>query len=118
MVGSPLPGLSLRGQYSYLDNRISAIQDINFGKRLANMPMHTAALWANYVVQSGPVTGFGFGGGVRYVHDMYTTNANNLTVPTIVPGELRACQRGPVQHGVRCGALLRFRDAVSSSGRA
>ena len=50
------------------------------------MPMHTASLWANYLVQSGPATGFGFGGGVRYVHDMYTTNANNLTVPTIVPG--------------------------------
>ncbi|MFK4499320.1 iron complex outermembrane receptor protein [Bradyrhizobium japonicum] len=86
VVGSPLPGLSLRGQYSYLDNRISSPQDVNFGKRLANVPMHTASLWANYLVQGGPATGFGFGGGVRYVHDMYTTNANNLTVPTIVPG--------------------------------
>ena len=87
VVGTPLPGLNLRGQYSYLDNRISAMQDINFGKRLANVPMHTAALWANYVVQTGPITGFGFGGGARYVHDMYTTNANNLTVPTILPGK-------------------------------
>ena len=26
------------------------------------------------------------GGGVRYVGDVYSTNANNLTVPTIVPG--------------------------------
>jgi iron complex outermembrane recepter protein len=86
VVGSPLPGLSLRGQYSYLDNRISAPQDVNFGKRLANIPMHTASLWANYLVQSGPVAGFGFGGGVRYIHDMYTTNDNVLTVPTIVPG--------------------------------
>jgi len=86
VVGSPLPGLSLRGQYSYLDNRITGAQDVNFGKVLANTPMHTASLWANYLVQSGPATGFGFGGGVRYVHDMYTTDANNLTVPTIVPG--------------------------------
>jgi iron complex outermembrane receptor protein len=86
VVGSPLPGLSLRGQYSYLDNRITGAQDVNFGKVVANTPMHTASLWANYVVQSGPATGFGFGGGVRYVHDMYTTDANNLTVPTIVPG--------------------------------
>jgi iron complex outermembrane receptor protein len=86
VVGSPLPGLSLRGQYSYLDNRISAPQDVNFGKRLANTPMHTASLWANYLVQSGPAVGFGFGGGVRYVGDVYSTNANNLTVPTIVPG--------------------------------
>jgi iron complex outermembrane receptor protein len=86
VVGSPLPGLTLRGQYSYLDNRITGVQDVNFGKRLANTPMHTASLWANYLVQSGPATGFGFGGGVRYVGDVYSTNANNLTVPTIVPG--------------------------------
>ena len=86
VVGSPLPGLSLRGQYTYLDNRINAIQDVNYGKRLANVPMHTASLWANYLVETGPVAGFGFGGGVRYIHDVYTTNANNLTVPTIVAG--------------------------------
>ena len=86
VVGSPLPGLSLRGQYSYLDNEITAPQDINFGKVLANTPMHTASLWANYLVQSGPATGFGFGGGVRYIHSMYTTDSNNLTVPTIVSG--------------------------------
>lgn len=86
VVGSPLPGLSLRGQYSYLDNRISAVQDVNFGKRPANVPMHTASLWANYLIETGPATGFGFGGGVRYVHNMYTTNDNALTVPTIVPG--------------------------------
>lgn len=86
VVGSPLPGLSLRGQYTYLDNRITAPQDADFGKRLALTPMHTASLWANYVVQNGLAAGFGFGGGVRYIHEMYTTNANNLTVPTIVPG--------------------------------
>nr|WP_245476619.1 TonB-dependent receptor [Bradyrhizobium sp. Leo170] len=84
VVGSPLPGLSLRGQYSYLDNRIAAPLDVNYGKVLANTPMHTASLWANYVVQNGPAVGFGFGGGVRYMSEMYTTNANNLTVPTIV----------------------------------
>ncbi|MDI4232431.1 TonB-dependent siderophore receptor [Bradyrhizobium sp. Arg237L] len=84
VVGSPLPGLSLRGQYSYLDNRITAPLDVDYGKVLANTPMHTASLWANYVVQNGPAVGFGFGGGVRYMSDMYTTNANNLTVPTIV----------------------------------
>ena len=86
VVGSPLPGLSIRGQYSYLDNTITGRQDANFGKTLANTPMHTASLWANYLVQSGPATGFGFGAGVRYIHDLYTTDANNLTVPTIVPG--------------------------------
>jgi iron complex outermembrane receptor protein len=95
VVGSPLPGLSLRGQYSYLDNRITGAQDVNFGKVLANTPMHTASLWANYLVQSGPANGFGFGGGVRYVHDMYTTDANNLTVPTIVPGSFMLANRIP-----------------------
>ena len=84
VVGSPLPGLNIRGQYSYLDNRITGRQDVNFGNTLANTPMHTASLWANYVVQSGPAAGFGFGGGVRYIHDMFTTDANNLTVPTIL----------------------------------
>jgi len=95
VVGSPLPGLSLRGQYSYLDNRITGAQDINFGKVLANTPMHTASLWANYLVQSGPANGFGFGGGVRYVHDMYTTDANNLTVPTTVPGSFLLANKIP-----------------------
>jgi len=86
VVGSLLPGLSLRGQYSYLDNRITGRQDADFGKVLANTPMHTASLWANYLVQNGAAVGFGFGGGVRYVHSMYTTNSNDWTVPTIVPG--------------------------------
>jgi iron complex outermembrane receptor protein len=86
VVGSPMSGLTLRGQYSYLDNRITAAQDATLGKVLANTPMHTASLWANYLVQSGPAAGFGFGGGVRYIHSMYTTNDNVLTVPTIVPG--------------------------------
>ena len=95
VVGSPIPGLNIRGQYSYLDNRITGRGDVNYGRVLANTPMHTAALWTNYVVQSGPVAGFGFGGGVRYVHDVYTTDANNLTVPTIGPGQLVLANKVP-----------------------
>lgn len=95
VVGSPIPGLNIRGQYSYLDNRITGRGDVNYGRVLANTPMHTAALWANYVIQGGPATGFGFGGGVRYVHDVYTTDANNLVVPTIVPGQLVLANKVP-----------------------
>src|SRR4029078_3863184 len=39
VVGSPLPGLSLRGQYSYLDNRITGLQGVNFGKVLRHDPL-------------------------------------------------------------------------------
>ena len=95
VVGNPLPELSIRGQYSYLDNRITGRQDKNYGNVLSNTPMHTASLWANYLVQSGPAAGFGFGGGVRYIHDMYTTDENNLTVPTIVPGSFLLANKIP-----------------------
>ena len=94
-----------------------ALQDVNFGKRLANdadahglavgqlcrakrachrlwLRRRRALCW-------------------RHVHDQrqQSDRSHHRT------RRLLASQRGPGQHGVRCGALLRFRDAISGNGR-
>ncbi|MES2196010.1 MAG: TonB-dependent siderophore receptor [Pseudomonadota bacterium] len=51
------------------------------GKRPVAIPTVTASLWGDYTFQSGPLSGFGFGGGVRYVGESFADQANTLAVP-------------------------------------
>ena len=43
--------------------------------------------WADYTFQEGPLTGFGFGGGVRYVGKSFADDANTHLVPSVVLGD-------------------------------
>ena len=51
------------------------------GKRPVAIPTVLASLWGDYTFRSGPLAGFGFGGGARYVGDSYADQANTLAVP-------------------------------------
>lgn len=63
----------LIGSYTYLDTRYT--EDTQYdGFHLSGVPRHMASLWSNYTLSSGPLNGLGFGGGVRYRSDTYTTN--------------------------------------------
>ena len=52
-----------------------------------NTPSEIASLWGDYTFKSGPLTGFGFGAGVRYNGVSYADTANTLEVPYYVLGD-------------------------------
>ena len=58
------------------------------GKTPTNTPSLLASGWADYTFKEGPLTGFGFGGGVRYVGSSWADTANTLEVPAVVLGDL------------------------------
>ncbi len=58
------------------------------GKTPTNRPEVMASGWADYTFHEGALTGFGFGGGVRYVGSSWADTANTLEVPAVVLGDL------------------------------
>ena len=69
--------------YSYLDHEITKSADAaEVGRKLFSTPNHQAAFWADYAFTSGPLDGFGLGGGVRYVGSS-TDTSNALKVPAV-----------------------------------
>ncbi|GLO46385.1 TonB-dependent siderophore receptor [Pseudomonas putida] len=60
--------------YTYTDTEI--LKGDDKGNRMALIPRNQATLWADYTWHSGPLDGFGIGGGVRYVGDTYGNTAN------------------------------------------
>ncbi|MDJ1156680.1 TonB-dependent siderophore receptor [Chelatococcus sp. SYSU_G07232] len=78
-VASLMDGLDLIATYTYTDAEIS--KDTNtaiVGNVPAVTPRHMASGWLDYTLQSGPLKGLGFGGGVRYVGASYADNANSF----------------------------------------
>ncbi|WP_424630792.1 TonB-dependent siderophore receptor [Bradyrhizobium sp. SYSU BS000235] len=62
------PGFNLIASYAHLDHEVTkAATPQEVGRRLAQVPLDQASLWALYEFQEGQLNGFGFGGGVRYV---------------------------------------------------
>lgn len=58
------------------------------GKAPTNTPEMLVSGWADYTFKDGPLAGFGFGGGVRYVGSSWADAANTLEVPAVVLGDL------------------------------
>ncbi|CUU18101.1 TonB-dependent siderophore receptor [Bradyrhizobium barranii] len=58
------------------------------GKTPTNTPELLVSGWADYTFKDGPLAGFGFGGGVRYVGSSWADPANTLEVPAVVLGDL------------------------------
>lgn len=58
------------------------------GKTPTNTPELLVSGWADYTFKDGPLAGFGFGGGVRYVGSSWADAANTLEVPAVVLGDL------------------------------
>ncbi|TQF29677.1 TonB-dependent siderophore receptor [Bradyrhizobium sp. UNPA324] len=58
------------------------------GKTPTNTPQLLASGWADYTFKEGPLEGFGFGGGVRYIGSSWADAANTLEVPSVVLGDL------------------------------
>jgi len=79
-VGNVLPGLNIVGAYAYYDVEFTDNEDGTIGNTPYGIPKHRASLWADYKVQSGGLTGLGFGGGVRYVGWTWGDDANSFRV--------------------------------------
>ncbi|TGN80409.1 TonB-dependent siderophore receptor [Bradyrhizobium yuanmingense] len=58
------------------------------GKTPTNTPELLVSGWADYTFKDGPLAGFGFGGGVRYIGSSWADQANTLEVPAVVLGDL------------------------------
>lgn len=57
------------------------------GKTPTNTPQMLASGWADYTFKDGPLAGFGFGGGIRYIGSSWADTANSLEVPAVVLGD-------------------------------
>lgn len=88
-------GLTLIGGFSLLDVRNTA--DLSFttnaltgqqvpivGRRPVQVPDSTASMFVDYRFTSGPLIGFGLGGGVRYLGPSWGDPANSFQVPASV----------------------------------
>jgi iron complex outermembrane receptor protein len=87
-VANVMPGLKLMGAFTTYNLFIS--KDLNpalIGKSPTNTPHQVGSVWGDYTFQDGPLRGFGFGGGVRYVGSSYADMANTLRVPSVVLGD-------------------------------
>lgn len=87
-VANPLPGLKLVGAFTTYDLFVSKDLDpALIGKSPTNTPQTLVSGWVDYTFQSGPLTGFGLGGGVRYIGGSFADNLNTLPVPSVVLGD-------------------------------
>jgi iron complex outermembrane recepter protein len=87
-VANVAPGLKMVGAFTTYD--LFTSKDANpalIGLTPTNTPQQTGSLWADYTFQEGPLTGFGFGGGVRYVGKSFADVANTHLVPSVVLGD-------------------------------
>lgn len=76
------PNLSMYGDYTYSDSEVTRTNDLpSLGKQIALLPKQQAALGADYTFVGGPLAGFGFGGGVRYVGEHYGDIYNDWKTP-------------------------------------
>ncbi|OYZ98018.1 MAG: TonB-dependent siderophore receptor [Rhizobiales bacterium 17-65-6] len=71
-------GLSLIANYTYMNAEIT--QGEYAGNRPANVPENMANLWLDYTFKTGAWTGFGFGGGVRYVGSRFAMDDNYIAL--------------------------------------
>ncbi|HEY3349010.1 MAG TPA: TonB-dependent siderophore receptor [Thermoanaerobaculia bacterium] len=81
-VASLTGGLSFHASYSYLNQEVTETTDpTTLGKRPPLAPKSLASAALEYTVPSGPLSGLGFGAGVRYVGTRAGDNTNTIEVP-------------------------------------
>ncbi|MBB4844274.1 iron complex outermembrane receptor protein [Paucibacter oligotrophus] len=73
-------GLDLTAQYSF--NNVATTRDSNpglIGKRPVGVSRHLASVWLDYTIQSGELSGLGFGAGARYREGFYGDDKNSVS---------------------------------------
>ncbi len=78
----PLEGLTTKFAYTYQDVEITKTNtSTEQGDTPSGVPEHIASAWADYTFNSGPLSGFGVNGGVRYLGSSFATDSNDIKVP-------------------------------------
>jgi iron complex outermembrane receptor protein len=72
--------LEIVGGYSHLDPRVTRSNDGFVGNYVVNVAVEQASLWGMYTMYNGPLAGFGFGVGARYVGTSYGDGANTIRI--------------------------------------
>lgn len=75
-------GLDLLFAYSLVDAEVTESNGTDKGKVPVGIPRHQASLWADYTMRTGVLTGFGVGGGVRYVGESWGDTTNTFKTPS------------------------------------
>lgn len=87
-VANVAPGLKVLSSFTTYDIFVSKDDNPSLvGTVPTNTPRQLASGWADYTFQSGALTGFGFGGGVRYAGSSFADAANTMPVPSRVLGD-------------------------------
>ncbi|MDC7787393.1 TonB-dependent siderophore receptor [Rhodoplanes sp. TEM] len=73
-------GLDLIANYTYTEAEIEVGEYA--GNRPANVPKNAANLWLFQTIRTGPLAGFGFGGGIRYVGARWDLDSNANYLPS------------------------------------
>jgi catecholate siderophore receptor len=94
VVGQILRGWNVFLGYAYLDSRVLDSLDIQNGvpvegKRLANVPEHSASLWTTYDITNQ----WQVGGGAVFVDKRYANTDNLDVVPSYVRGDVTVAYR-------------------------
>ncbi len=76
-----MPGLNLIATYTLQEVTITESTNGDVGKVPVLTPRNLASAYLDYTVQSGPLSGFGFGAGVRYNGESYMETQNRLVNP-------------------------------------
>jgi catecholate siderophore receptor len=120
VVGRVRPGWNVWLSYAYLDSRVLDSMDIQNGapvqgKRLANVPEHSASLWTTYDITPQ----WQVGGGAVFVDKRYANTDNLNVVPSYVRGDLTAAYRPikplELRYNVINVADERYFDAIHPS---
>ncbi|MGJ8624143.1 MAG: TonB-dependent siderophore receptor [Yoonia sp.] len=70
--------LRLTTSYTYLDMEIERGVTGTEGNQLSSTPHHTASIWGFYEPNRGPLAGWGFGAGLRYVGESWGDDENTF----------------------------------------
>jgi iron complex outermembrane receptor protein len=82
-VGNLVSTLNFNAAYSHLDQKFTRTTDpAALGKRPPLAPDSLFSLAGEYTVPNGPLTGFGFGAGMRFVGKRAGDSANTIEVPS------------------------------------
>ncbi|MDF5726182.1 MAG: TonB-dependent siderophore receptor [Rhizonema sp. PD37] len=85
IAGKILPGWNVIASFAHDDAYVTKDNSIPVGNRLVNVPRYNASLWTSYEIQTGSLTGLGFGAGMFFVGDREATLPNNgVIIPSYV----------------------------------
>lgn len=80
VTGEILPGWNILAGLSLLDAEIEESVNFPAGATTPNVPETSTSLWTTYEIQSGSLTGLGFGLGLYYVGERQGDNENSFTL--------------------------------------